>query len=59
MDILGIRWYSWTERGDKVKTLIVILGVATALFVLAIILLAVKAFKAAGAAMEEFEKWRG
>ena len=59
MDILGIRWYSWTERGDKVKTILVILAIIAALFILAFILLGIIAFKAAGAAMKEFEEWRG
>lgn len=59
MDILGIRWYSWTERGDKVKTILVILAIIAALFILAFILLGTMAFKAAGAAMKEFEEWRG
>lgn len=37
------------------KTILLILGIAAALF----ILLAAAAFKTAGAAMEEFEEWRG
>lgn len=59
MDILGIRWYSWTERGDKVKTFLAILAIIAVLFILAFILLGAMAFKAAGAALKEFEEWRG
>lgn len=59
MDISDIRWCSWTERGDKVKTISAILVIIAALFILAFILLGAMAFKAAGAAMKEFEEWRG
>lgn len=41
------------------KTAFIVLGIAAALFVLAFILLGAMAFKTAGAAMEEFEEWRG
>lgn len=39
--------------------LVLVLGIAAALFVLAFILLGAMAFKAAGTAMKEFEEWRG
>lgn len=41
------------------KIVLLILGIAAALFVLAIILLAAVAFKSAGWCMKEFEEWRG
>lgn len=41
------------------KSVLVVLGIVAALFVLAFILLGAMAFKAAGAAMEELEEWRG
>lgn len=41
------------------QAFLAILAVLAAFFVLAFILLAAMAFKAAGAIMKEFEEWRG
>lgn len=41
------------------QTFLAILAVVVAVFILAFILLAAMAFKAAGVIMKEFEEWRG